>query len=125
MVLLESPLAWRARLVPSRTPRTAIQPKNHVCCRTRRIQGMTLRTQYDAWHQRVYESDPQHEDASSPWYELVRQAIGPVAGLQILEVACGRGGFARELANAGANVAGCDFSFSALQVGKSKANAKG
>jgi ubiquinone/menaquinone biosynthesis C-methylase UbiE len=81
---------------------------------------VSLRTEYDAWHQRVYESDPAHEDASSPWYDLVRKTIGPVVGLQILEVACGRGGFVRELARAGASVAGCDFSFSALRVGKSK-----
>jgi demethylmenaquinone methyltransferase/2-methoxy-6-polyprenyl-1,4-benzoquinol methylase len=86
---------------------------------------VSLRTEYDAWHQRVYESDPEHEDASSPWYDLVRNAIGPVVGLQILEVACGRGGFVRELARAGARVAGCDFSRSALRVGKSKLGGNG
>ena len=86
---------------------------------------MSLRTEYDAWHRRVHESDPEHEDASSPWYDLVRKSIGPVAGLRILEVACGRGGFVRELARAGAGVAGCDFSFSALRVGKSKLNGNG
>jgi len=86
---------------------------------------VSLRTEYDAWHQRVYESDRAHEDASSPWYELVRKTIGPVAGLQILEVACGRGGFVRELARAGARMVGCDFSFSALRVGKSKLDENG
>ncbi|HXN50692.1 MAG TPA: class I SAM-dependent methyltransferase [Candidatus Acidoferrum sp.] len=86
---------------------------------------MSLRTEYDAWHQRIYESDPEHDDASSPWYDLVRKTIGPVVGLQILEVACGRGGFVRELARAGASVAGCDFSFSALRVGKSKLGGNG
>ena len=79
---------------------------------------MSLRTEYDVWHQHVYENDPAHEDASSPWYDLVRKTIGPVAGLQVLEVACGRGGFVRELARAGARIAGCDFSFSALRVAK-------
>src|SRR4029077_8911652 len=43
----------------------------------------------------------------------------------ILEVACGRGGFGRELARAGAKIAGCDFSFSALRVGKSKLGQNG
>jgi ubiquinone/menaquinone biosynthesis C-methylase UbiE len=86
---------------------------------------VSLRTEYDAWHQRVYESDPAHEDASSPWYDLVRKTIGPVVGLQILEVACGRGGFVRELARAGASVAGCDFSFSALSVSKSRLGGNG
>jgi len=81
---------------------------------------VSLRTEYDAWHQRIYDSDPGHEDASSPWYDLVRNKIGPVSGLQILEVACGRGGFVRELARAGASIVGCDFSFSAVRVSKSK-----
>jgi ubiquinone/menaquinone biosynthesis C-methylase UbiE len=81
---------------------------------------MTLRGQYDVWHQRVFESDPGHDDASSPWYKLVRERIGTVKDLRILEVACGRGGFVRELARAGAQVTGCDFSLSALRVGQSK-----
>jgi ubiquinone/menaquinone biosynthesis C-methylase UbiE len=81
---------------------------------------MSLRTEYDVWHQRVFESDPGHHDASSPWYQLVREKIGDVAGLRILEVACGRGGFVRELAQRGARVTGCDFSFAALCMAKTK-----
>jgi len=86
---------------------------------------MSLRTEYDAWHSRIYRADPEHEDASSPWYRLVREQIGDVTGLHILEVACGRGGFARELARCGARVAGCDFSFAALRVCKAKLQALG
>lgn len=81
---------------------------------------MSLRTDYDGWHQRVFESDPAHQDAASPWYQLVREQIGPVEGLRVLEVACGRGGFVQELARAGAHVTGCDFSMAALHVGRSK-----
>jgi ubiquinone/menaquinone biosynthesis C-methylase UbiE len=81
---------------------------------------VSLRTEYDTWHQRVHESDTEHEDASSPWYHLVREQIGSVQGLRVLEVACGRGGFVRELARNGASVTGCDFSMAALQVGQSK-----
>ena len=81
---------------------------------------MSLRTGYDVWHQRVFESAPGHEDASSPWYQLVRERLGPVAGLRILEVACGRGGFVRELTRAGAHVTGCDFSNAALRVAQAK-----
>lgn len=81
---------------------------------------MSLRTEYDAWHQRVYEADRRHDDAMSPWYELVREYIGAVEGLRILEIACGRGGFVSELNGAGARVTGCDFSFAALCVGKEK-----
>jgi ubiquinone/menaquinone biosynthesis C-methylase UbiE len=46
--------------------------------------------------------------------------LGPVAGLCILEVACGRGGFVSELTRAGAHVTGCDFSAAALRVGQCK-----
>ncbi len=81
---------------------------------------MSLRAEYDVWHQRVFESDPAHQDSSSPWYELVRERIGSVKGLTILEVACGRGGFVCELASAGAQVTGCDFSAAALRVGRDK-----
>ena len=81
---------------------------------------MSLRTEYDVWHERVFTADPEHDDASSPWYQLVRERIGSVAGLRILEVACGRGGFVRELSRAGAYVTGCDFSLAALRVGQGK-----
>ena len=81
---------------------------------------MSLRTAYDTWHQRIYEADPSHEDASSPWYQLVREYLGEVAGLCILEVACGRGGFMRQMVNAGARVTGCDFSSAALHAASSK-----
>jgi len=84
---------------------------------------MSLRTAYDTWHARIYGADPEHEDASSPWYRLVREQIRDVTGLHILEVACGRGGFARELARCGAHVTGCDFSVAALRVGKAKLQA--
>src|ERR1700676_4343680 len=81
---------------------------------------MSLRTDYDAWHQRIFDSEPEHEDADSPWYQLVREKIGSVQGLRVLEGACGRGGFVRELARGGAQVTGCDFSHSALAVGQAK-----
>jgi ubiquinone/menaquinone biosynthesis C-methylase UbiE len=81
---------------------------------------MSLRTEYDIWHERIFNDDPQHEDASSPWYQLVREQIGNVTGLRILEVACGRGGFVKELAQSGAHVTGCDFSLAALRVGQEK-----
>ena len=81
---------------------------------------MSLRADYDTWHQRIFDSEPEHEDANSPWYQLVRETIGSVKGLRVLEVACGRGGFVRELARAGAHITGCDFSMSALAVGQAK-----
>jgi SAM-dependent methyltransferase len=86
---------------------------------------MSLRTDYDVWHERLFNADPEHEDASSPWYELVREQIGSVVGLRILEVACGRGGFVKELSRNGAHVTGCDFSLAALRVGLEKLRALG
>ncbi len=86
---------------------------------------MSLRTEYDVWHDRIFRADPQHEDASSPWYGLVREQIGSVTGLRVLEVACGRGGFVRELSRCGAHVTGCDFSFAALRIGQEKLRAAG
>src|SRR5215467_14244161 len=86
---------------------------------------MSLRTDYDAWHGRIYREDPEHKDASSPWYQLVREKIGNVAGQRILEIACGRGGFSRELSACGASVTGCDFSLAALRVGTEKLKASG
>jgi ubiquinone/menaquinone biosynthesis C-methylase UbiE len=84
---------------------------------------LSLRAEYDVWHERIFEADPGHEDANSPWYHLVREQIGSVAGLQILEVACGRGGFSNELVRAGARVTGCDFSFVAVRVADGKLRA--
>jgi 2-polyprenyl-3-methyl-5-hydroxy-6-metoxy-1,4-benzoquinol methylase len=86
---------------------------------------MSLRTDYDVWHERIFNADPEHEDASSPWYALVREQLGSVRGLRVLEVACGRGGFVKELSRNGAQVTGCDFSLAALRVGKKKLQAPG
>jgi ubiquinone/menaquinone biosynthesis C-methylase UbiE len=85
-----------------------------------KLKSKDLRRDYDIWHKQVHESDQEHDDASSAWYRLVREQIGNVAGLRILEVACGRGGFVVELSRAGACVTGCDFSEAALEVGRSR-----
>jgi ubiquinone/menaquinone biosynthesis C-methylase UbiE len=84
---------------------------------------VSLRAEYDVWHNRIFEADPGHDDAGSPWYQLVREHIGVVTGLNVLEVACGRGGFSNELARAGARVTGCDFSFVAVRVAHAKLRA--
>jgi ubiquinone/menaquinone biosynthesis C-methylase UbiE len=85
---------------------------------------MRFQSEYDAWHQRNHDANPSHEDASSPWYRLVREYLGGIDGLRILEVACGRGGFVRELARGGALVTGCDFSTSALRAASTKLGAE-
>jgi len=85
---------------------------------------VSIRSEYDGWHQRIYKAGPDHDEASSPWYQLVREYIGEVAGLRILEVSCGRGGMMRELAQAGAFVCGCDFSRAALGAARAKLDAQ-
>jgi SAM-dependent methyltransferase len=79
-----------------------------------------LRSDYDAWHERVFQLEPAHDDAVTPWYSLVREYLGDVAGLCVLEVACSRGGFVDVLKTAGARVTGCDFSMGALRAARHK-----
>jgi ubiquinone/menaquinone biosynthesis C-methylase UbiE len=81
---------------------------------------MSLATEYDQWHTKVLESDPEHLDESSPWYKLVLEFLPAVEGKRILEVACGRGGFSRLLASKGAMILGADFSESAVRIAKEK-----
>jgi ubiquinone/menaquinone biosynthesis C-methylase UbiE len=81
---------------------------------------MSLATEYDQWHSKVFEADPEHADESSPWYQLVLEFLPPVEGKRILEIACGRGGFSRLLASKGAIVCGGDFSESAIEIAKEK-----
>jgi SAM-dependent methyltransferase len=81
---------------------------------------MTLAAEYDKWHTSVFESDPEHADESSPWYQLVMEYLPAVEGKRILEIACGRGGFSRLLGSRGASVCGADFSASAVEIAKEK-----
>jgi ubiquinone/menaquinone biosynthesis C-methylase UbiE len=86
---------------------------------------MSFSNQYDVWHQTVFDSAPQHQDGASPWHRIVLEYIGPVAGKHILEIACGRGGFASLLASKGAAVFGSDFSGVALKIAQQKAAGEG
>jgi ubiquinone/menaquinone biosynthesis C-methylase UbiE len=81
---------------------------------------MTLATEYDKWHTKVFESDPEHADESSPWYQIVLKFLPPVKDKRILEIACGRGGFSRLLGSRGASVFGADFSVSAVDIAKER-----
>jgi ubiquinone/menaquinone biosynthesis C-methylase UbiE len=81
---------------------------------------MSLQTEYDAWHTRYHELNPEYDDTSSPWYKWVAQSMIDVRGLRTLEVACGRGGFVRALARKGADAVGLDFSRAALKIGRER-----
>jgi len=80
------------------------------------------RRAYDAWHA-LLEAD---EAADAPWHRLVREHLPPLAGRSVLEVACGRGGFAAWLARQGpALVVAGDFSRTAVAKAARLAEAAG
>lgn len=85
---------------------------------------MSLAAEYDRWHNRAIDSDPDYMGESSPWYRLVLEYAGNLEGKRVLEVACGRGGFSRLMATRGANVCGADFSGAALEFAARKAGRK-
>ncbi|HMD83431.1 MAG TPA: class I SAM-dependent methyltransferase [Terriglobia bacterium] len=80
-----------------------------------------LAREYDDWHQRAFDSAPEHADQNSPWYQLVLEYLGPVSGKLVLELSCGRGGFSTALASKGAVVCAADFAGSALRIARKKA----
>lgn len=80
---------------------------------------------YDDWHQRIFDSSPEHPDESSPWYQLVLEYLGPVSGKRVIEVSCGRGGFSTCLASKGAIVCAANFALSALRIARQKAKKAG
>jgi ubiquinone/menaquinone biosynthesis C-methylase UbiE len=83
-----------------------------------------LSREYDQWHQHIFNSG-ESPDQGSPWYRLVLQHLEPLQGKKILEIACGRGGFAATLRSRGATVFGADFSATALRIAQQKARNTG
>lgn len=75
---------------------------------------------YDAWHSR-HEVDT---EADAPWHRLIKSVLRPevdLAGKRILEIGCGRGGFAAWLARhpaAPQQVVAADFSPLAVAKGE-------
>lgn len=75
---------------------------------------------YNTWHER-YEVD---RTADTPWHRLVLAHLDPhrdLNGKKILEIACGRGGFATKLAGLSgpsSTFVAADFSSSAVRKGK-------
>jgi SAM-dependent methyltransferase len=78
---------------------------------------MSLSTDYDRWHDdRAGSSASNAAGTNSPWYRLVREYLVSVQGKQLLEIACGCGGFTTSLALLGGHVVGADFSRSAVKL---------
>lgn len=83
---------------------------------------------YEAWHGRL-EVDG---ETATPWHRLVREHIDPardLGGKRVLEIGCGRGGFACWLAareeNAPAEVVAADFAETAVRMGEEFASRRG
>jgi len=71
------------------------------------------REAYDAWHAALAVD----EAADAPWQRLVRAHLPALDGQRVLEIGCGRGGFAAALAREkGARVVGADFSRTAIAL---------
>lgn len=85
------------------------------------------RAAYEAWHER-YAVDG---EADTPWHGLVKQYLEPardLAGRRVLEVGCGRGGFACWLAAQSERpreIVAADFAASAVRKGQAFAAARG
>lgn len=82
---------------------------------------------YEAWHN----SYPVDSETDTPWHRLVKTHLSPVRDLaakRVLEIGCGRGGFACWLASQSerpAAIVAADFSATALQKGKAFALERG
>jgi 2-polyprenyl-3-methyl-5-hydroxy-6-metoxy-1,4-benzoquinol methylase len=76
---------------------------------------------YNDWH-----SAHQHEDdISTAWHNFVKNSLSTsdLAGRQILEIGCGRGGFSEYLMSTYPTIdrlCACDYSESALEIGRSR-----
>jgi len=81
------------------------------------VSRLESQEQYDAWHARLEEDS----ESNAPWHRLARRSIDPIRDLKdrtIIEIACGRGGFAVALATGDERprmVVGADFSTVALK----------
>lgn len=73
----------------------------------------------------LHERFPAVPDADDPSLALIRRALGPLDGLRILDLGCGRGRFASPLARLGASVVGIDLSSGMLDRGLGFARVRG
>ena len=74
----------------------------------------SVRDEYDRWHAERDLPDDDHHQA--PWHELAREHLGDIGGLKVIEIGCGRGGFARYLQQRGADLVAADFSPKAVEI---------
>ena len=86
----------------------------------RKPQGTSVRSGYDRWAT-IYDREANPLIALEE--PVVREALGDVAGLSVLDLGCGTGRHALWLAGQGATVTGVDFSEGMLEEARRKAGA--
>ena len=93
-----------------------------------RMSTVDSKPAYEAWHARLEVDD----ETATPWHRLVKAHLDPardLAGKRVLEIACGRGGFACWLAarerHAPAEVVAADFAYTAVAKGEEFAAPRG
>lgn len=84
------------------------------------------RAAYEAWHETVYAEDA---TADRPWHEMVRRYLRPsdLAGRRVLEIGCGRGELACQLAESGTppqRLVAADFAHAAVRLGAARGRHK-
>ncbi|HEX8474149.1 MAG TPA: class I SAM-dependent methyltransferase [Pyrinomonadaceae bacterium] len=85
------------------------------------------KTAYEAWHMRL----DVDAEADTPWHNLVKQHLEPerdLGGKRVLEIGCGRGGFACWLASQTprpSEVVAADFAHTAIEKGRAFASERG
>ena len=90
------------------------------------ISNLESKAAYDSWHDRL---DVDHL-AGTPWHRLVKEYLrsDDLAGKRVLEIGCGRGGFACWLASLDPTpkqIVAADFSPTAVKKGQSFASQTG
>ncbi len=90
------------------------------------INQLESQSAYETWHAALEVDDP----AGTPWHKLIRKHLKPedLAGKRVLEIGCGRGGFACWMAKqefAPRRVVAADFSATAVGKGLTYASRGG
>ena len=73
---------------------------------------------YETWHAQL-EEDPE-QFAGAPWHLATLKHLPDVDGKRVLEIGCGRGLFAVELAARGADLVAADFSPTAVEFARAR-----
>lgn len=74
-----------------------------------------VKQDYNQWHAGIAETEAE-DHTSAPWHLMVKPHLGDLSGMRVLEIGCGRGGFARYLQGLGADLVAADFSETAVEV---------